>query len=280
MTFSERFGYRAPVADLSLEEMPDSLRAGLWDCASLWFFKNVGVYDIIGQLTGYAPEFDAISHYIWFNHFKRPTDERPRDPVAARNVIKDVFLKGKFYEVYDLLEFLAKMPPEVMDNASAICAPCNQVFERERAAFRFVETSLVPITDKVQREALEESIAGSASSAVRTHMRRAAELYSQRPQPDYRNSIKESISAVEAAVRFVTGEKSVGVSKPLRQVADKYYIHPALRDGFEKLYAFTSDAEGIRHSLLEEENLTQSDARYMLVSCSAFANYLVSLKTT
>lgn len=279
MTFSERFGYRVPIADLSPEDMPDSLRAGLWDCARLWFFHTVGDYNMIGSLEGYAPEFDAVSHHIWFAHFKKPTDERPRDPEDARRIIKDVFMKANFHTVYDLLEFLANMPSGVVNNASEFCGACNQVFERERAAYRFAGTVLVPVTDEVQRISLEDSITESASKAVRTHIRRAVELYSQRPEPDYRNSIKESISAVEAAVRFVTGERTVGVSKPLKQVVDKYSLHPALREGFEKLYAFTSDAEGIRHSLMEEENLTQADARYMLVSCSAFANYLVGLKT-
>ena len=109
-------------------------------------------------------------------------------------------------------------------------------------------------------------------------MRRAAELYGQRPTPDYRNSIKESISAVEAAVQFLAGKKSYGVERPLKAIEEEFEIHPALRGGFEKLYAYTSDADGIRHALLEKDKLTQADARYMLVACSAFANYLVSHK--
>ncbi len=104
-------------------------------------------------------------------------------------------------------------------------------------------------------------------------------MYGQRPSPDYRNSIKEAVPAVEAAVSFVTGGKPDGVSRPLRKVFEQFPVHPALRDGFEKLYAYTSDAEGIRHALMQESNLTQEDARYMLVSCSAFANYLLALKT-
>ena len=91
--------------------------------------------------------------------------------------------------------------------------------------------------------------------------------------------MKEAISAVEAAVRYVTGKKTVGVAKPLKSLQEEYSFHPAFRDGFEKLYAFTSDSNGIRHSLLDEPNLTQADARYMLIACSAFSNYLIAKKS-
>lgn len=51
-------------------------------------------------------------------------------------------------------------------------------------------------------------------------------------------------------------------------------VHPALRGAFQKLYGYTSDADGIRYALLEESNLDFEDAKFMLVSCSAFVNYL------
>jgi hypothetical protein len=42
------------------------------------------------------------------------------------------------------------------------------------------------------------------------------------------------------------------------------------------MYGYTNDTEGIRHALLEEPTLDADDARFMLVSCSAFVNYLKS----
>ena len=41
-----------------------------------------------------------------------------------------------------------------------------------------------------------------------------------------------------------------------------------------QLYGYTSDADGIRHALLDESDLDFEDAKFMLVSCSAFTNYL------
>ena len=42
------------------------------------------------------------------------------------------------------------------------------------------------------------------------------------------------------------------------------------------IYGYTSDEDGIRHSMLELPKINFEDAKYMLVSCSAFINYLKS----
>jgi len=52
-------------------------------------------------------------------------------------------------------------------------------------------------------------------------------------------------------------------------------LHPALSGAFDKLYGYTSDAQGIRHGLMEEANLALEDAKFMLVACAAFVNYLL-----
>jgi len=43
------------------------------------------------------------------------------------------------------------------------------------------------------------------------------------------------------------------------------------------LSGYTSDKGGIRHGLKEEDhNVDIDEARFMLVTCSAFVNYLIS----
>jgi len=158
----------------------------------------------------------------------------------------------------------------------------NRVLERECAAYRLINARFVLVTDPAEIESITAASV-SPVDGVRQHIRRSAELLSDRQKPDYRNAIKEAISAVESAVAFVSGEKTGGVGRPLRKVMEELKLHPALRDGFEKLYAYTSDADGIRHAIMEKgkdgAELTQADAKYMLVACSAFANYLITLKS-
>ena len=63
----------------------------------------------------------------------------------------------------------------------------------------------------------------------------------------------------------------------LRLIEKKGILHQALKKAFSALYGYTSDADGIRHALLDESTLTKADARFMLISCSAFVNYLKEL---
>jgi hypothetical protein len=92
-----------------------------------------------------------------------------------------------------------------------------------------------------------------------------------------RNSIKESISAVEAVCRELTGDTTLG--QALKHLEDKgVVIHKMIKDEFTKCYVYTNDPNsGIRHALMDDDGTyvpTKDEAYYMLVTCSAFVNYL------
>ena len=102
-------------------------------------------------------------------------------------------------------------------------------------------------------------------------------LYADRDNPDYENSIKESISAVEAMCCIITGMSgaSATLGAALKKLEENgVVIHAAMRESFNTLYGYTSDASGIRHGGIDFTNAPAEDAKYMLVSCSAFVNYL------
>lgn len=51
-----------------------------------------------------------------------------------------------------------------------------------------------------------------------------------------------------------------------------------MKSAFEKLYGYTSDANGIRHAgNIGGNSSTFEEAKFMLVSCSAFINYLIGV---
>jgi hypothetical protein len=62
----------------------------------------------------------------------------------------------------------------------------------------------------------------------------------------------------------------------LKAIDSRAPLHAALRSAFEKLYGYTNNADGIRHALMEEANLEQEDAIFMLVACSSFVSYLIA----
>jgi len=106
-------------------------------------------------------------------------------------------------------------------------------------------------------------------------LRTSIEYFSNRENPDYRNTIKEAISAVEALCVIITGDKKAKLGQALSNIEKKFKIHGALKNAFSSLYGYSSDSGGIRHSLLEDDiSVSFEDAKFMLVSCSAFINYL------
>ena len=73
--------------------------------------------------------------------------------------------------------------------------------------------------------------------------------------------------------QIITGNNNASLGKALEKLKGK--IHPALNTAFEKLYGYASNSNGIRHANgLGEGDSTFEEAKYMLVSCSAFVNYL------
>ena len=140
-----------------------------------------------------------------------------------------------------------------------------------------IEDQVVPITNPVEIASIEQA-QQSAFDSVNTHIRKAVELFSKRPSPDYENSIKESISAVESMCCIITESsgKNATLVKAIKRLKDNgVHIHPCMESAFSSLYNYTSDENGIRHGGIDFANATAEDAKYMLVSCSAFVNYLI-----
>ncbi len=148
----------------------------------------------------------------------------------------------------------------------------NKEFERLHFAYRIVDNKIVEITSDEEIKTIENAL-GNKHNSVKTHLQAALELLSTRPIGDYRNSIKESISAVEAITREITGENSINFKK-IEEAG--VFVPIVLRDSFLKLYGYTNDkTTGIRHALMDDTNApTADEAIFMLVSCSAFINYL------
>jgi len=183
-------------------------------------------------------------------------------------MMKDHFFKCPWFAVYDLLEFLIQS--KVVNSTQGMSGPVNDILAKFNAAYRVVDNQIVEITDQNEIRAVEEGLI-HPDTPVRTHLQTALSMLSDRTKPDYRNSIKESISAVEAVCRLVTGDEKTTLGEALKKVND---LHPALSKAFSALYGFTSDAGGVRHSLLDEPTTTYEEAKFMLVSCSAFVSYL------
>jgi hypothetical protein len=51
-----------------------------------------------------------------------------------------------------------------------------------------------------------------------------------------------------------------------------------MKQGFNSLYGYTSDEQGIRHPMLDDgtANVDETDAIFMIGACAAFISYLIN----
>jgi hypothetical protein len=275
--FSQRYGYSPIKNVVQSESIDQDLRNSLWSVATLHYWSSVkSDADMIHpqvRLSAHGNEdLQLLCRRLWLNFFREPLDTLADSWTDVRNYLRGLFFSCAWHEVYDLLEFLAQNHPDEAQNASFMHA-ANVFMERELSAYRFVERRIVRITAPEEIEAIEKAVAAE-KSAVRDHLESAIRLLADRRAPDHRNSIKESISAVEALVRSVSGSEKGTLGDLLKQLSRRHPIHPALEAAFIKLYGYTSDASGIRHALIEGESAAFEEAKFMLVACSAFVNYV------
>ncbi len=192
-------------------------------------------------------------------------------------IINATIYKDDYANVLSVVEYVARSLydeiPEYYREQYNIFKIINQLFEREFVGYRFVNGHIVQITNEEEINQIEEAVT-VRNNKVNEHLEKALLLISDRENPDYENSIKESISAVEAMCNEITGKKAT-LGEALKQLKKGNTIHPSLASAFEKLYGYTSDASGIRHAgQIDGENSTFEEAKFMLVACSGFVNYL------
>ena len=175
---------------------------------------------------------------------------------VQKQLYRDVFYKGESYTAEQAY---------------------NLTMRQEYVGYRLIHGKAHPITDDNEVQAIMESI-DSKYEEVNQHISKSLGFLSDRQSPDYANSIKESISAVERMCSIIIG-KPTTLGDALKKLEDSgVTIHPALKGAFSKLYGYTSDASGIRHAgELGGADSTFEEAKFMLVSCCAFVNYLTGL---
>ena len=233
-TFSQRYGYTSIEAAFQRERADERLRTRLWNVLVEYMW---GHFDRHVHYSEARKRINSLIDRLWVNYLGRDSEEHPYFDSRCGHV-KSRFKTCAWYEMYDLLEFLLQDETTLL--GSAACLALNTVLEEENAAYRVVGTQIVEVTDKSEIAAIEEGLA-HPDDPVRTHIESAVRLLSDRKVTNYRNSIKESISAVESMCCRITGRNQLG--EAIKKIEN---LHPSLRDGFLKLYGFTWPFEVFR----------------------------------
>lgn len=270
--FSKRTRLQPMTKEIQLRTIDEALRNRLWNClhACYWSrFNSHGVWESVHN-SNLGQLFTAY----WNRFFKLPYDQMPGEFDEAKQEVRQFFFACQWNEVYDLIEFTLAEGPKEFAERFATC--CNSALAGENAGYRLLDGQITPITDEHELLAVDSALTDTEPlSGVHEHLRSALKHMSDRRAPDLRNSVKESICAVEATCQLLAGKEGASLNEALAVLERGKGLHPALKKSFSALYGYTSAAGGIRHAMLEEPSLTFVDAKYMLAACAAFVSYLL-----
>ena len=264
MSFSERMGL-IPERQIQIESMDNRLRNRLYKFFGQERKKYYGnlmvkyILDKMGMLEfGFSKDDEMVNNMLlngvnWYV---------PYDVIEyALQYIEYLYKEDFYFYSSDYYETIARL---------------NGILSEEKSGYRFINGQFVPITDETELEEINTAM-HSEFDAVDIHIKKALSLYSDSDNPDYENSIKESISAVESMCCIITGMtgSSATIDAALKKLEDSgVVIHEAMKTAFRQLYGYTSNENGISHGDSGNIAVHEEDARYMLVNCSAFVNYL------
>ena len=252
-SFSERYGYKTRI--LQFDSMDDRLRNAIWNF--LW------VHYFTGQIRYFRSN---LLRSIWGNFLGKLYVDL--SDALQNNRDADIDFVREWYEIYDILEFIVGKSAnrEIRD-------ALNSVLSREGSAYRFVGGAIIPLTNADELAGVETALQHRGPFHVAAeHIKQAVDRLGDRENPDARNAIKESISAVETAVGVASGDQNASITKALNKLG----LHPQLEQAWNNMYNWTSNEDGVRHGAKEMPLVGLAEARYMLVACSAFVNYLIS----
>lgn len=289
--FSDRNSIKPINADIQLKDFDKRTRIQLQNMISR-FYSAVFGHDLYYGRT-YIQEFIK---YVLETVYSEPIDTRKDyndDPIIK--LINSTILNDDYDDVLTLIEALIQYWDRYLRenggyysyseycksyNNISIFEAANTILEKEYIGYRFVNGIIVPISDRYEIETIQEAL-NTEYQPVYDHISKANQMLADREHPDFENSIKESISAVEAVCEIFTGAKGndATLGKMLKKLEDNgIVIHSALKSAFNTLYGYTSDANGIRHAGdIGGPSSTFEEAKFMLVACCAFINYLTAL---
>lgn len=219
-----------------------------------------------------------LIEYIYIQLMSLTKDDIPYNYYTYRydideifKFIKKVILQLDYSDIFDFIDgLIIYFKNNICYINKEFTAEINQLFINENINYRILNNMVTDIIQEKEIESIEETLNNPYIEVSQHYSKAIEQLYKVK---DFDNSIKESISSVEAMCQILTQNNKATLGDALKSLKNR--IHPAMESAFQKLYGYTSDANGIRHANgLGEGDSTFEEAKYMLISCSAFVNYL------
>lgn len=240
-SFSQRFSARPRPPRAKADEVPDSIRVKLVPLID--DFR--GGKGLPGAYTIGPALYEALGRI-------------PPQPTGDMHMIRELFRKAEWWEIYDLAESLLKMcgrREEMASRIETIFSEANVPYAMtaDGIVWRFSEPAIEAITETERLLVEEPALKGPAQQ-----WKKAVAHLSARP-PDTENCIKDAIGAVEGAARILSGHEKETLSKIIFPFAKEIDVHSTLAVIVDKLYAYRGDEQAVAHGATKALKATPAE---------------------
>lgn len=276
--FSDRNNIDSIPKEMQIDDLDERSRKSIYNLWSEIYVecRNACIYE--------RGNWDEVTNPIYtklYNQTLGPLKSIKENALIA--IIENTILNDKYNKIFDLLEYTTKLFEIVIAYDTRVLRRdsyykrYNNLFESEYIGYRFIDEIIVPITDPIEVQSIKQAFSDSYNK-VREHLSKANRFLSDRDNPDYENSIKESISALEALAQIIT--KTNGAQATFGKMSEKLVeqgvITSGMKAAFSALYGIASNCRGVRHSGNNGDEVSFEEAKYNLVISTAFVNYVIS----
>lgn len=293
--FSDRTGIAPCNTQMQIDEFDDRTRTLMGNqlfsiCSIAFRCSNSQSFDYSYLHILKYPYNDTRRHLmssdfcraLLSNVFALPVRWDPDLPYSWESIFEKITVvisTAPYNEVLDILWYTCSWISRytTAEFSNEMYKAMNSLFEEEYVGYRFISGEIVPITDKNESAEIEQAC-HTPFDGTRAQLQKALGFLSDREHPDYKNCVKESISAVESVCKVISGNKKAALKDALNGlIFNGMNIHGSLKSAILSLYGYASDEGGIRHAERETEStVTFEEAKFMMVTCSAIVNYLVA----
>ena len=284
--FSVREGFASHTFRMQSGRLMREIWAGIYS-----FLGVVGAMQVLrsvflvhpSEVDGFLRDFNfKIQHFDGLPIQRQFYDEYLVNALrSVENAWMTAHKNGEWFRFYDMCEFLVAES----SNGEEIAAAIRRTLDKMgNAGCQLVDGKFVPDLSCEEAEEVQMACAGTFTGA-QGHMENAVAAFAARERPNYAHTVKEAVSAVESIVKELTGKEEM--RSGLRQLAKDGILPkdrnpkgkaPFLVEALDGYWAYANKTS--RHGLKSGESPPDADtARFLLVTCAAFVNYMTARKT-
>lgn len=269
MRYSQRNGYK-PLPSSSFEGIHPDLKNAIWTRV----YKIIDDYVSYG-IAGYGNSAfykPKIVELLWTELFNKNISDLPYAGEFVKE-INEIYKKLEWFEVYDLIEWIVNSEDDYY--RKKLSAEFNQILEKYNSPVRVINGLIQEISDKELAEKLTDAVEQAPNEIVKSHLKEAEKLYSDRKSANFKLSCLESIKAVEACLQDRFGNKNI-LGDNVRKLKSEQKMNQHVVEILTKINAFRGN--DVAHADKSGGyDISKYDAILVHIFCVGLVDYIKSI---